>query len=105
MDFEEIDEFYKVMEENVLHVKIGTFEHKIDFCIESHFIAEDFSDDRFEKDVEVINSIKDRLLFIYYNNTEQLIRIITEGYNSIVPKLNLKWRLSFKWELKNYQLP
>lgn len=97
MDFEEIDEFYKVMEKNVLHVKIDLTNLRIDFCIESHFVAEDFSDDRFEKDVEVINSIKDRLLFIYYNNTDQVTRIITEGYNSIVPKLNLKWRLQFAY--------
>lgn len=99
MDFEEINEFYKVMEENVLRVKIDLTNLRVDFNIEVHFIAEDFEDDRLEKDVEVINSIKDRLLFVYYDNTDQLVRIITEGWNSNVSKLNLKWRLHFLYEV------
>lgn len=99
MDFEEINEFYKVMEENILRVKIDLTNLRVDFNIEAHFIAEDFSDDRLEKDIEVISSIQDHLLFTYYNNTDQLVRIITEGWNSNVSKLNLKWRLLFSYEV------
>lgn len=97
MDFEEIDEFYKVMEENILRVKIDLTSHKVDFNIETHFIAEDFEDDRLEKDVELIISIQDRLLFTYYNNTDQITRIITEEFQNRLLKLNLKWRLLFSY--------
>lgn len=97
MDFEEINKFYKVMEENILRVKIDIVDNRVDFNIETHFIAEDFSDDRLEKDVEVINSIKDRLQFTYYNNADQLTRIIKEEFQARWLKLNLKWRLIFSY--------
>lgn len=84
-------------EENVLLVKIDITDHRVDFNIEAHFIAEDFSDDRLEKDIEVISSIKDRLLFTYCNNADQLTRIITEEFQNKLLKLNLKWRLLFTY--------
>jgi predicted ABC-type ATPase len=80
-------------QENVLLAKINITEHRVDFDIEAHFIAEDFSDDRLEKDIEAISSIKDRLLL--YHNTDQLTRIITEAFQLL--KLNLKWRLFFTY--------
>jgi predicted ABC-type ATPase len=85
------------MEENILRVKIDIANNRVDFNIEAHFIAEDFEDDRLEKDVEVISSIKDRLRFTYYNNADQLTRIITEEFQARIPKLNLKWRLLFSY--------
>lgn len=97
MDFEEINEFYKVMEENILRVKIDLLNHKVDFNIETHFIAEDFEDDRLEKDIELITSIKERLLFIYYHDVDQIKTVITEEFQSRLPKLNLKWRLFFTY--------
>jgi len=80
-------------QENVLLAKINITEHRVDFDIEAHFNAEDFSDDRLEKDIEAISSIKDRLLL--YHNTDQLTRIITEAFQLL--KLNLKWRLFFTY--------
>lgn len=97
MDFEEIDEFYKVMEENILRVKIDLANLRVDFNIETHFIAEDFSDDRMEKDVELITSIQDCLIFKYFNNADQVTKIITEEFQARMPKLNLEWRLLFSY--------
>ena len=84
-------------EENVLRVKVDLLNYRVDFNIEAHFIAEDFSDDRLEKDIEVISSIQDRLLFTYYNNTDQVTRIIIEEFQKRLLKLNLKWRLLFSY--------
>jgi hypothetical protein len=85
------------MEENILRVKIDLASYKIDFNIETHFIAEDFEDDRLEKDVEAISSIKERLLFMYYNDVDVITRIITEEFQARIPKLNLEWRLLFSY--------
>lgn len=85
------------MEENILRVKIDIVDNRVDFNIEAHFIAEDFEDDRLEKDVEIISSIKDRLRFTYYNNADQLTRIITKEFQARWLKLKLKWRLIFSY--------
>ena len=41
-------------EENILEAIIDLGNYRVDFNIKTDFIAEDFSDDRLEKDVKII---------------------------------------------------
>lgn len=75
-------------EENILEAIIDLSNSRVDFNIKTDFIAEDFSDDRLEKDVKIIETIKERLLFKCLN--EDQITIIIKEFQAIIPKLNLK---------------
>lgn len=85
-------------EENILEVIIDLSNYRIDFNIKTDFIAEDFSDDRFEKDVKIIETIKERLLFKCLN--EDQVTIIIKEVQTIIPKLNLKWEITFKFKIE-----
>lgn len=86
-------------EENILEVIIDLSNYRIDFNIKTDFIAEDFSDDRFEKDVKTIEAIKKRLLLKCFNEN-QLTRTIAKEFQTIIPKLNLKWKITFKFKIE-----
>lgn len=72
---------------------------RVDFNIKTDFIAEDFSDDRLEKDAKIIETIKERLLFKCFNE-DQVTRTITKEFQTIMPKLNLKWKMTFKFKIE-----
>ena len=76
-------------EENILEAIIDLCNSRVDFNIKTDFIAEDFSDDRLEKDVKIIETIKEHLLFKCLNEY-QVARTITKEFQTIIPKLNLK---------------
>lgn len=84
-------------EENILEAIIASGNYRVDFNIKTDFIAEDFSDDRLEKDVKIIETIKECLLFKCYSNTDQITRTITKEFQAMIPKLNLKWKMSFNF--------
>lgn len=86
-------------EENILETIIDLGNNRVDFNIKTDFIAEDFSDDRLEKDVKIIETIKECLLFKCLNE-DQIIRIITKEFQTIIPKLNLKWEITFKFKIE-----
>lgn len=86
-------------EENILEIIIDLGNNRVDFNIKTDFIAEDFSDDRLEKDVKIIETIKDRLLFKCLNE-DQVTRTITKEFQTIIPKLNLKWEITFKFKIE-----
>ena len=86
-------------EENILEVIIDFGNYRVDFNIKTDFIAEDFSDDRLEKDVKIIETIKERLLFKCLNE-DQVTRTITKEFQTIIPKLNLKWKMTFKFKIE-----
>lgn len=86
-------------EENILEVIIDLCNSRIDFNIKTDFIAEDFSDDRLEKDAKIIETIKERLLFKCFNE-DQVTRTITKEFQTIIPKLNLKWKMTFKFKIE-----
>ena len=71
---------------------------RVDFNIKTDFIAEDFSDDRLEKDVKIIETIKERLSFKCLN--EDQVTIIMKEFQTIIPKLNLKWEITFKFKIE-----
>lgn len=85
-------------EENILEVIIDLGNSRVDFNIKTDFIAEDFSDDRLEKDVKIIETIKERLLFKCLN--EDQVNIIIKEFQTIIPKLNLKWEITFKFKIE-----
>ena len=85
-------------EENILEAIIDLSNSRVDFNIKTDFIAEDFSDDRLEKDVKIIETIKERLLFKCLN--EDQITIIIKEFQTIIPKLNLKWKITFKIKIE-----
>ena len=85
-------------EENILEAIIDLGNYRIDFNIKTDFIAEDFSDDRLEKDVKIIETIKERLLFKCLN--EDQVTIIIKEFQTIIPKLNLKWKITFKFKIE-----
>lgn len=87
-------------EENILEAIIDLCNSRVDFNIKTDFIAEDFSDDRLEKDVKIIETIKERLLFKCLNEEDQIARTITKEFQTIIPKLNLKWRMTFKFKIE-----
>lgn len=95
-------------EENILEVIIDLGNSRVDFNIKTDFIAEDFSDDRLEKDVKIIETIKERLLIettkerllIECLNEDQVSRIIIKEFQTIIPKLNLKWKITFKIKIE-----
>lgn len=86
-------------EENILEAIIDLGNYRVDFNIKTDFIAEDFSDDRLEKDVKIIETIKEHLLFKCLNE-DQITRIITKEFQTIIPKLNLKWKITFKFKIE-----
>ena len=86
-------------EENILEAIIDLGNSRVDFNIKTNFIAEDFSDDRLEKDVKIIETIKEHLLFKCLNE-DQITRIITKEFQTIIPKLNLKWKITFKFKIE-----
>lgn len=86
-------------EENILEVIIDLCNSRVDFNIKTDFIAEDFSDDRLEKDAKIIETIKERLLFKCFNE-DQVTRTITKEFQTIIPKLNLKWKMTFKFKIE-----
>ena len=86
-------------EENILEAIIDLGNYRIDFNIKTDFVAEDFSDDRLEKDVKIIETIKERLLFKCLNE-DQITRIIIKEFQTIIPKLNLKWEITFKFKIE-----
>lgn len=86
-------------EENILEVIIDLGNYRVDFNIKTDFIAEDFSDDRLEKDAKIIETIKERLLFKCLNE-DQVTRTITKEFQTIIPKLNLKWKTTFKFKIE-----
>lgn len=86
-------------EENILEVIINLCNSRVGFNIKTDFIAEDFSDDRLEKDVKIIETIKERLLFKCFNE-DQITRTITKEFQTIIPKLNLKWKMTFKFKIE-----
>lgn len=86
-------------EENILEVIIDLDNYIVDFNIKTDFIAEDFSDDRLEKDVKIIETIKERLLFKCLNE-DQVTRTIIKEFQTIIPKLNLKWKITFKFKIE-----
>ena len=86
-------------EENILEAIIDLGNYRIDFNIKTDFIAEDFSDDRLEKDVKIIEIIKEHLLFKRLNE-DQVTRTITKEFQTIIPKLNLKWKMTFKFKIE-----
>lgn len=90
-------------EENILEVIIDFGNSRVDFNIKTDFIAEDFSDDRLEKDVKIIETIKERLSFKYLSLSFKCLNedpenIIIKEFQTIIPKLNLKWKITFKIE-------
>ena len=85
-------------EENILEVIIDLGNSRVDFNIKTDFIAEDFSDDRLEKDVKIIETIKERLSFKCLN--EDQVTIIIKEFQTIIPKLNLKWKITFKIKIE-----
>lgn len=85
-------------EENILETIIDLGNNRVDFNIKTDFIAEDFSDDRLEKDVKIIETIKERLLFKCLN--EDQVTIIIKEFQTIIPKLNLKWKITFKIKIE-----
>lgn len=85
-------------EENILEAIIDLCNSRVDFNIKTDFIAEDFSDDRLEKDVKIIETIKERLLFKCLN--EDQVTIIIKEFQTIIPKLNLKWEITFKFKIE-----
>lgn len=86
-------------EENILEAIIDLGNYRVDFNIKTDFIAEDFSDDRLEKDVKIIETIKERLLFKCLNE-DQVTRTIIKEFQTIIPKLNLKWKMTFKFKIE-----
>lgn len=84
--------------ENILEVIIDLGNSRVNFNIKTDFIAEDFSDDRLEKDVKIIETIKERLLFKCLN--EDQVTIIIKEFQTIIPKLNLKWEITFKFKIE-----
>lgn len=86
-------------EENILEAIIDLGNYRVDFNIKTDFIAEDFSDDRLEKDVKIIETIKERLLFKCLNE-DQITRTIIKEFQTIIPKLNLKWKMTFKFKIE-----
>lgn len=90
-------------EENILEVIIDLCNSRVDFNIKTDFTAEDFSDDRLEKDVKIIETIKERLSFkclrlSFKCLNEDQVTIIIKEFQTIIPKLNLKWKITFKIE-------
>lgn len=85
-------------EENILEAIIDLCNSRVDFNIKTDFIAEDFSDDRLEKDVKIIETIKERLLFKCLNGDQ--VTIIIKEFQTIIPKLNLKWEITFKFKIE-----
>lgn len=85
-------------EENILEAIIDLCNFRVDFNIKTDFIAEDFSDDRLEKDVKIIETIKERLSFKCLN--EDQVTIIIKEFQTIIPKLNLKWKITFKIKIE-----
>lgn len=85
-------------EENILEIIIDLGNNRVDFNIKTDFIAEDFSDDRLEKDVKIIEIIKERLLFKCLN--EDQVTIIIKEVQTIIPKLDLKWEITFKFKIE-----
>ena len=85
-------------EENILEAIIDLCNSRVDFNIKTDFIAEDFSDDRLEKDVKIIETIKERLSFKCLN--EDQVTIIIKEFQTIIPKLNLKWKMTFKFKIE-----
>ena len=85
--------------ENILEAIIDLGNSRVDFNIKTDFIAEDFSDDRLEKDVKIIETIKERLLFKCLNE-DQVTIIIAKEFQTIIPKLNLKWEITFKFKIE-----
>lgn len=85
-------------EENILEAIIDLCNSRVDFNIKTDFIAEDFSDDRLEKDVKIIETIKECLLFKCLN--EDQVTIIIKEFQTIIPKLNLKWEITFKFKIE-----
>lgn len=86
-------------EENILEAIIDLGNSRVDFNIKTDFIAEDFSDDRLEKDVKIIETIiKERLSFKCLN--EDQVTIIIKEFQTIIPKLNLKWKITFKIKIE-----
>lgn len=85
-------------EENILEAIIDLCNSRVDFNIKTDFIAENFSDDRLEKDVKIIETIKERLLFKCLN--EDQVTIIIKEFQTIIPKLNLKWEITFKFKIE-----
>ena len=86
-------------EENILEAIIDLGNYRVDFNIKTDFIAEDFSDDRLEKDVKIIETIKERLLFKCLNE-DQVTRTIAKEFQAIISKLNLKWKMTFKFKIE-----
>ena len=86
-------------EENILEAIIDLGNSRVDFNIKTDFIAEDFSDDRLEKDAKIIETIKERLLFKCFNE-DQVTKTITKEFQTIIPKLNLKWKITFKIKIE-----
>ena len=85
-------------EENILEAIIDLCNSRVDFNIKTDFIAENFSDDRLEKDVKIIETIKERLSFKCLN--EDQVTIIIKEFQTIIPKLNLKWKITFKIKIE-----
>lgn len=85
-------------EENILEAIIDLCNSRVDFNIKTDFIAEDFSDDRLEKDVKIIETIKECLSFKCLN--EDQVTIIIKEFQTIIPKLNLKWEITFKFKIE-----
>lgn len=85
-------------EENILEAIIDLCNSRVDFNIKTDFIAENFSDDRLEKDVKIIETIKERLSFKCLN--EDQVTIIIKEFQTIIPKLNLKWEITFKFKIE-----
>ena len=86
-------------EEHILEAIIDLGNSREDFNIKTDFIAEDFSDDRLEKDVKIIiETIKERLSFKCLN--EDQVTIIMKEFQTIIPKLNLKWEITFKFKIE-----
>lgn len=86
-------------EENILEAIIDLGNYRVDFNIKTDFIAEDFSDDRLEKDVKIIETIKEHLLFKCLNE-DQVTRTIAKEFQAIISKLNLKWEITFKFKIE-----
>lgn len=84
--------------ENILEAIVDLGNSRVDFNIKTDFIAEDFSDDRLEKDIKIIETIKERLLFKCLN--EDQVTIIIKEFQAIIPKLNLKWKMTFKIKIE-----
>ena len=92
-------------EENILEAIIDLCNSRVDFNIKTDFIAEDFSDDRLEKDVKIIETIKERLSFKYLRLSFKCLNedpenIIIKEFQTIIPKLNLKWEITFKFKIE-----